>query len=434
MENLFIFLVVLFGVIGFLSPCTWNLNAILIANVRQKGKINLFYFFFFRTFLFTSLGGIVYFIGDSLKINLDIKALIIISFLISIVFFFGNPTMKKFKIAPFDLSVQGLFPKINIPPGVAIGLNFPYCAFPFFILIESYGIYLGGIYPLLFAFLFSITSGIPTFISYFLSKESFKKINDFIPAIPYISGFIVLLTTLYIINQSIFSQFSLFDFVNSDHSFIIAVVVSFLLGVITSSGPSTLPFLPVIGGMLITNVNSKLEIMRNVFAFTAAFIISHIIIAVVAFYGFFVINKLFNVQVFNFILGVFLIFLGLNFIGIVNLKITLPKIKAFNFQKNTFIGAFILGFVYTFSICPSCTGFLLGAVALSVATKNLFLAVLVMVSYAVGRSFIVFLLGFLFNVKPVYQFFTKNYIPVKKSAGVLFIILAFYFISKSNLF
>ncbi len=216
MENLFLALVILFGLIGFLSPCTWNLNAILIANVKEKGKVHLFYFLFFRTLLFTVLGFLVYLLGFWLKISLN--ALVIIHFVIAGIFFFGSPLMKKFKIAPFDFSIQALFPNLKLPAGVAIGLNFPYCSFPFFILVESYGLYLGGFYPLIFAVVFAVVSGVPVLLSFFLSKESFKKINEFIPAIPYISGFLVIITALYLINQNIFEQFSLFDFVHEEHS------------------------------------------------------------------------------------------------------------------------------------------------------------------------------------------------------------------------
>ena len=91
------------------------------------------------------------------------------------------------------------------------------------------------------------------------------------------------------------------------------------------------------------------------FAFVLAFIISHILIAVVAFYGFMVINELFNVQLFSIILGLLLLFLGFNFIGFLNISVKLPKIKFI--QNKSFINSFLLGVVCTFSICPSCTGF-----------------------------------------------------------------------------
>ena len=429
MENLFSTLVILFGLVGFLSPCTWNLNAILMANIKEKGKIHLFYFLSFRAILFTVLGFLVYLIGFWLKISLN--TLIIIHFIITGIFFFGSPLMKKFKIAPFDLSLQALFPNLKIPAGVSIGLNFPYCSFPFFILVESYGLYLGGFYPLIFSVVFAIVSGVPVFLSFLLRKETFKKINEFIPAIPYLAGFIVLLTGFYLLNQNIFATVSLFDFVHEKHALYITIIVSFFLGALTSTGPATLPFIPVVAGMLVSNVHSKIEIFKNVFAFTTAFVLSHILVALVSYYGFMIINELFNVQLFNIILGIILLALGVNFLGFLNLSINLPKFKFT--QEKGFFGSFILGLVYTFSICPSCTGFLLGAVALSVATENLILAIITMVVYALGRSLIIFILGFLFNIQSIQQFIVKNYSLAKKFTGFIFIVLAVYFIQKGLL-
>jgi cytochrome c biogenesis protein CcdA len=144
-----------------------------------------------------------------------------------------------------------------------------------------------------------------------------------------------------------------------------------------------------------------------------------------------IINELFNVQLFNIILGLILLILGINFIGFLNLSINLPKFK-FKQDKN-FFSSFVLGIVYTFSICPSCTGFLLGATTLAVATENFILAVLTMVVYALGRSLIIFILGFLFNVQSIQQFILKNYAFAKRFTGFVFILLAIYFFQKGLL-
>ncbi|WP_144020065.1 cytochrome c biogenesis CcdA family protein [Persephonella hydrogeniphila] len=336
--------------------------------------------------------------------------------------------MKKFKFAPFDLSFQAFFPDVKLPAGVALGLNFPYCAFPFFILVVSYGLYLGGIYPFLFPFIFALISSVPTFLSFFLSKNSFKKINELIPSIPYITGFIVLITGFYLMNQNFFDTFSFFDFVNSKHSAFITIFVVFVLGILTSTGPATLPFIPVVAGILASNAFSKVQIFVNVLGFTGAFIISHGLIGIVSFYGFMVINQLFNVKVFNIVLGFILIFVGFNLLGLFGFSLRLPKVKVV--QTGGFVSSFLLGSVYTFSICPSCTALLLGAVALSVASGNVFLAVLTMIIYAIGRSAVIFILGFLFNVQAVRQFIQRNYSLAKRFTGLVFIILSIYFIQK----
>ena len=426
MEALFIALTIIFGLIGFLSPCTWNLNAILVANAKEKGFVQVFYFIFFRTLLFSVLGFLIYLLSTFIRINIGF--LIGIHLIVGIIFLFGSPLMKRYKIAPFDLSIQALFPNLKLPAGIALGLNFPYCAFPYFILVSSYGLYLDSFYPFLLVFIFAAISGIPSLVSFFLSKESFKAVNQLIPVIPYVSGVIVIITGLYLFSQEIFGMFSLFDFVHREHSLTVIVLFTFLLGVLTSTGPSTLPFLPVIAGILVSSANSKIEVIKNVFGFTLAFIISHIIVAVVAFYGFIVINKLFNVQLFSVVLGILLIILGLNFLGIFNFSIKLPNFALI--KGKGFFSSFILGTVYTFSICPSCTGFLLGAVALAVSTKSLILTILVMLVYAVGRSVVVFLFGFLFNVNAVQQFISNYYTLSKRFVGAIFIVLAVYFIQK----
>jgi len=426
METIFMLLVIFYGLVGFLSPCTWNLNAILIANAKQKGYIHIFLFLFFRIFLFSVLGGIFFFISKFVR--LELTHLVFIHIVIAFFLFFGNFLIRKFKIAPVDFSLQAFFPNLNVPAGIAIGLNFPYCAIPYFALLQSYGLYLDSHYPFTFSILFAVLSGVPSLLTFFLSKDAFKKINEFIPLVPYISGFVVLIFGLYLFNEVFLEHFSLLEFVKSEHSFWVSIFIAFILGLLTSVGPSTLPFLPVVAGILVSQAQSKKEVVLNIFAFTLSFITAHIIVATVAFYGFVVVNKLFNVQLFNILLAGILVILGLNFIGVFNLAIRLPQPKVI--KAKGFIGSFLLGLVYTFSICPSCTGFLLGAVALSIATENLILAIIVMVIYALGRSTVLFLLGFIFNIRSVQDFIKNNYIFVKKLVGIIFIILSVYFLQR----
>ena len=426
MESVFLLLVIFYGLVGFLSPCTWNLNVFLIANAKQKGYIHIFLFLFFRVLLFSVLGGIFYLISKFVQLKLT--HLVFIHMVVAFFLFFGNFFIRRFKVAPIDFSLQALFPNLNVPAGTAIGLNFPYCAIPYFILLQSYGLYLDSHYPFSFSVLFAVLSGVPSLLTFFLSKDMFKKINEFIPLVPYISGFVVLIFGLYLFNEVFLEHFSLLDFVKSEHSFWVSVFIAFILGLLTSVGPSTLPFLPVVAGILVSQAKSKREVALNIFAFTLSFIIAHIIVAVVAFYGFVVVNKLFNVQLFNILLAGILVILGLNFIGIFNFAIRLPQPKVI--KAKGFIGSFLLGLVYTFSICPSCTGFLLGAIALSIATENLILAVIVMVVYALGRSVVLFLLGFLFNIKSIQDFIRNNYILAKRIVGVIFIILSVYFLQR----
>ncbi len=84
-----------------------------------------------------------------------------------------------------------------------------------------------------------------------LPERSLRATAKFIPAIPAVTGFLLILSLGLFLDLGDINLY-VSSLTQERHSFLFLAGVLFILGLFTSLGPSTLPFLPVVFGMLVT--------------------------------------------------------------------------------------------------------------------------------------------------------------------------------------
>jgi len=412
-----IYLIPFLGLLSFFTPCMWNLNLVLRAYVKKGGVVQFLYLLLSRFSLLNLIASFVYLL--SFKINLSEETVFISQIFISLLLIFGFPLMRKLGVASIDLSPQFLFPKWRLPAGISLGLSIPYCSIPFMVLLSLYALSFG--YSFIIFNLYALSATLPTVILIFLPEKFLKLLANLVPAVPAITGFLLIISLGLFINIRDLDLL-ISSWINERHSFMLLIPVMFLLGFLASLGPSTLPFLPVVFGILITKQKGSRNIVLSVAGFTIAFLLTHAFIGFIATLGTVLITDIFRTSVFNLLLSVILFLIALNLLNVLPFSLEVSRLNPFS---NPGMNSFILGFAYTFSLCPSCTSILLGAIVLSATAGNVYVSALYMGVYALGRAVPIFLSGIV--VSSMSEFLRKNYVYINKLVGLIFLILSIYF-------
>ncbi|MDQ7082349.1 MAG: cytochrome c biogenesis protein CcdA [Aquificota bacterium] len=410
-----LYLIPFLGAFSFFTPCMWNLNLLLRAYVLKGGMSQLLILFFSRLLLFNLIALFV----SLLPLSVSLEVLLTVQSVVALVFILGFPLMRRLGIAPFDLSLQFFFSNRSFPPGLALGFSLPYCSLPFIALLVVYSLYLGT--PFLLFNIYALSVTLPAILIPFLREGTLRFITHLIPSVPALTGLILLLSLgLFIDFGDINLRVS--SLLQERHTLLFLFPVMFLLGFLTSLGPTTLPFLPVVFGILVTRREGKKEIFFSVLGFSLAFLATHALAGVLASAGAVVLSEVFRTDLFNLLLSLLLLLIALSLLNLLPISIEVGRLNPFGGAGT---GSFALGVAYTFSLCPSCTSLLLGAIVLSATTENIFLSALLMGVYAVGRAVPVFLSGLV--VSSVQNFLRENYAYINKAVGLLFLLLSGYF-------
>ena len=143
----------------------------------------------------------------------------------------------------------------------------------------------------------------------------------------------------------------------TEGSLFLAIFVAFFAGIISFLSPCVLPLVPgylsVITGMSIDQDKkvTKSKAVLATFLFILGF--SLVFVSIGMFFGSLGGWLLSNIQILERIFGLLIIFLGLSYLGFINL---FNKEYKFKFKsKQGLVGAFILGFVFSLGWTP-CIG------------------------------------------------------------------------------
>ena len=131
-------------------------------------------------------------------------------------------------------------------------------------------------------------------------------------------------------------------------------------------------------------------------------------------------SHIFKTDLFNLILSLLLLVVALNLLNLLPFSLEVSRLSP---VPGSAVSSFLIGFSYSFSLCPSCTSLLLGAIVLSASTQSVVESVFLMSVYAVGRSVPVFLSGFV--VKSIPNYAKGAY--VHKLVGILLLVMSAYF-------
>ncbi len=205
------------------------------------------------------------------------------------------------------------------------------------------------------------------------------------------------------------------------------IILTFFEGVASFVSPCILPLLPIYISYIVGDgVESRgIKLFRSIFfvlGFTLVFVSLGLFSATLGMYVFM------HKDLINVIFGAFIILVGLNYIGIINIKI-LNATKKFDYkiEKVSLSTAFVFGLFFALGYTPCVGAFLGSALMMASTTGSAFLGMLYLLSYSLGLG-IPFILSAMFfeKVKVIHQFIKMHYKQVNIICGVLLILIGSY--------
>lgn len=208
-------------------------------------------------------------------------------------------------------------------------------------------------------------------------------------------------------------------------------LLSFLEGVITFISPCLLPMLPVyviyFSGTNSENKTSKT--LKNTMGFVLGFSIVFVLLG--AFAG--SIGGLLKQHqtAINIITGAIVILLGLNFVGVFQLKFLSSGNKSSSAIKPTgFLSSILFGIVFSIGWTPCVSAFLGSALMLASQQGSALQGVIMLVFYSLGLG-IPFILSALLidKLKSTFDFIMRNYKTINIVCGILLIVIGILMMS-----
>ncbi len=203
-------------------------------------------------------------------------------------------------------------------------------------------------------------------------------------------------------------------------------IITFIEGIASFISPCILPIIPVYISYFATNNKSSKRQVINSLGFVSGFSIIFILLGIFA--GTFgaLVHKYSNYI--NIILGLFLIIIGLNYVGIIFLKM-LNKTKEINQKENnlTFITSILFGVIFSLSWTPCVGAFLSSALILAGQAGSVIKGGLLLLLYSLGLA-IPFIITTIFmeRIKGTFNFIKRHYNIINKLAGSILILSGLY--------
>lgn len=208
-------------------------------------------------------------------------------------------------------------------------------------------------------------------------------------------------------------------------------LITFVEGLASFISPCILPIIPVyISYFSAENKNSKKAIINSL-GFVIGFTIVFILLGVFAGTLGSLIHK--YSSYINIILGLFLIIIGLNYMGIIFIKF-LNKSKEIKQNKKdlTLISSCFFGIIFSLSWTPCVGAFLSSALIMASTTGSVLKGATLLLLYSLGLA-IPFIATTIFieKLKKTFDFIKKHYNIINKIAGSILILSGLINIIKS---
>ena len=199
-------------------------------------------------------------------------------------------------------------------------------------------------------------------------------------------------------------------------------LITFIEGIASFISPCILPVIPIYISYFATESKSMKKSIINSLGFVCGFSIIFILLGVFAgTFGKFVHEY---TDYINIIFGIFLIIIGLNYIGVLFIKF-LNKTKGTNQEKKnlTFITSVLFGIIFSLSWTACVGAFLSSALILASTTGSVLKGATLLLIYSLGLAipFIVTTL-FLEKMKSTFDFIKKHYNIINKISGSILIL------------
>ncbi len=204
-------------------------------------------------------------------------------------------------------------------------------------------------------------------------------------------------------------------------------LLTFLEGLASFISPCLLPMLPIyISYFMGEEETGKKKAVINSIGFVLGFTLVFLSLSIFAStIGHFISGY---TKYIEFIFGIIIIILGLNYMEILKLKF-LNKTKGINMKKKNlnFVKACLFGILFSISWTPCIGTFLSSALLLIAKEQDVLKGIVLMLIYSIGLG-IPFIISVLLieKLKEVFDFIKKNYKKVKIISGLILIAMGIY--------
>lgn len=210
-------------------------------------------------------------------------------------------------------------------------------------------------------------------------------------------------------------------------------LITFIEGIASFISPCILPIIPVYISYFSTeNKSSKTAIINSIgfsFGFSLIFILLGIFASTLGKIVYAYSNYI------NIILGLFLIIIGLNYMGIIFVKY-LNKTKGINKVKKdlNLISSITFGIIFSLSWTPCVGAFLSSALILASTTGSVLKGAILLLLYSLGLA-IPFIITVIFieKIKKTFDFIKQHYNIINKLAGSILLLSGLWNIVKGIL-
>lgn len=200
-------------------------------------------------------------------------------------------------------------------------------------------------------------------------------------------------------------------------------LISFLEGIITFISPCLLPMLPIYisyfaGGGERTTGKTLKGALGFVTGFTVVFVAMGALAGTI---GSFL--KQYQ-QVVNIVCGIVVIFFGLNFLGVLQLKLFRGSSKSMNVDNVSFGQTVLFGVIFSVGWTPCVGAFLGSALMLASSQGHVMTGMLMLLCYSIGLG-IPFIVSALLidKLKSAFDFIKRNYKVINIMSGSLLILV-----------
>lgn len=210
-------------------------------------------------------------------------------------------------------------------------------------------------------------------------------------------------------------------------------LITFIEGIASFISPCILPVIPIYISYFSTeNKNSKKAIINSI-GFTVGFSLVFILLGVFASTLGKVVHTYSNYI--NIILGLFLIVIGLNYMGFIFVKF-LNKSKGINKSKKdlNIISSITFGIIFSLSWTPCVGAFLSSALILASTTGSVLKGAILLLLYSLGLA-IPFIITTIFieKIKKTFDFIKRHFNIINKLAGSILLLSGIWNIIKGIL-
>ena len=205
-------------------------------------------------------------------------------------------------------------------------------------------------------------------------------------------------------------------------------VITFIEGIASFISPCVLPVIPIYISYFAAESKSMKKSIINSLGFICGFSIIFILLGVFAgTFGKFVHHY---TSYINIIFGLFLIAVGLNYIGVIFIKF-LNKTKGSNQDKRnlTFTTSVLFGIIFSLSWTPCVGAFLSSALIMASTTGSVLKGASLLLIYSLGLAipFIITTL-FLEKMKKTFDFIKKHYNIINKICGSILVLSGLWYL------